>query len=325
MDCVQALGKLPLQLSASRIDFAVFSGHKLYAPKGVGMLFIRQGAPLTPLIVGGGQEQGMRSGTENMAGIAALGAVLAALNAGGTFLSQAALREVQTRIAQCLQSTFAGLVFNAPLEQCLPTTLNFSIPGVPSKTLIEAMDAAHLRVSGGSACSAAKAEPSFVLDAMGLTPWQSASAVRMSFGPSATETTKSWVDTVCQTIVKSEALLSQQLLADSRLHLTWNDIDAYLQQFANTQLIDVREAAEYAAQEPTRWGDLVAANVPLNEIYAQPQRWLPVDRNSQATVPLLLVCQSGQRSLKAAQFLDQLGHPSVRTLSGGLNFKAHFS
>src|SRR5450830_1225023 len=83
VDCVQALGKLPLNLAATRIDYAPFSGHKIYAPKGIGMLYVRRGAPFTPLMVGGGQEGGLRSGTENMAGIAAFGAVLAALEQGG--------------------------------------------------------------------------------------------------------------------------------------------------------------------------------------------------------------------------------------------------
>jgi cysteine sulfinate desulfinase/cysteine desulfurase-like protein len=75
VDCVQALGKLPLALDHTRIDYAPFSGHKLYAPKGIGMLWVRPDAPYTPLMCGGGQEAGQRSGTENMAGIAALGAV----------------------------------------------------------------------------------------------------------------------------------------------------------------------------------------------------------------------------------------------------------
>jgi hypothetical protein len=99
VDCVQALGKLPLDLANTRIDYAPFSGHKLYAPKGIGMLYVRDGAPYTPLIIGGGQEAGQRSGTENMAGIAALGAVLAALEEGDTFRGHAALAAMRERLA----------------------------------------------------------------------------------------------------------------------------------------------------------------------------------------------------------------------------------
>jgi len=183
VDCVQALGKLPLELAATRIDYAPFSGHKLYAPKGTGMLYVRAGAPFTPLMKGGGQETGWRSGTENMAGIAALGAVLGALEAGGTFRSHAEQCVFRDRLAAALRAALPGIVFNAPFDGALPTTLNFSVPGLSSKELLDVFDAAAMRVSAGSACSAAKAQPSYVLDAMGLPEWRSSSAVRLSFGP----------------------------------------------------------------------------------------------------------------------------------------------
>lgn len=185
VDCVQALGKLPLDLANTRIDYAPFSGHKLHAPKGIGILYVRDGAPYTPLMIGGGQEGGQRSGTENMAGIAALGAVLAALEEGTTFRGHAELAAMRGRLAAALRDAFPAIVFNAPFEHTLPTTLNFAVPGVPSKDLLDLFDAAGVRVSAGSACSAAKAAPSYVLDAMGLPLWRSGGAVRLSIGPLA--------------------------------------------------------------------------------------------------------------------------------------------
>ncbi|MBW8848649.1 MAG: aminotransferase class V-fold PLP-dependent enzyme [Burkholderiales bacterium] len=197
VDGVQALGKLPLRLAERRIDYAPFSGHKLYAPKGIGLLYVRDGAPFTPLLAGGGQEGALRSGTENMSGIAALGAVLAALEDGRTFREHATLVAFRDRLAEALQQAFPGLVFNAPPELCLPTTLNFAVPGVSSKLLLDLFDAAELRVSGGSACSAAKAAPSYVLEAMGLPAWQTASSVRLSFGPVAD---RAFIDEACARI-----------------------------------------------------------------------------------------------------------------------------
>ncbi|PFH10738.1 cysteine sulfinate desulfinase/cysteine desulfurase-like protein [Collimonas sp. PA-H2] len=185
VDCVQALGKMQLDLAATRIDYATFSGHKLYAPKGIGMLYVRPGAPFTPLIMGGGQESGLRSGTENMAGIAALGAVLGALENGVTFRSHQQLHGFSARLVASLRIAFPDIVFNQPLEKTLPTTLNFSVPGLASKELLDLFDAAQLRVSSGSACSAAKSAPSYVLEAMQLPHWRSSSAIRMSFGPLA--------------------------------------------------------------------------------------------------------------------------------------------
>ncbi|QJD99734.1 aminotransferase class V-fold PLP-dependent enzyme [Massilia forsythiae] len=197
VDCVQALGKLPLALSAGRIDYAPFSGHKLHAPKGIGMLYVREGAPFTPLLTGGGQEAAQRSGTENMAGIAALGAVLAALEEGSTFRSHAAMAAMRARLVQALRKAFPGIVFNTPDEHALPTTLNFAVAGMQSRDLLDLFDAAGVRVSAGSACSAAKAAPSYVLEAMGLPPWRSSGAVRLSFGPLADD---AFIDAACARI-----------------------------------------------------------------------------------------------------------------------------
>ena len=183
VDGVQALGKLPLKLSERRIDYAPFSGHKLYAPKGIGLLYVRDGSPFTPLIAGGGQEGALRSGTENTPGIAALGAVLELLEAGDQFGSIGVLRNFRDRLTDALREALPGIVFNADPALSLPTTLNVSVPGISAKVLLDLFEAASIRVSGGSACGAAKAQPSYVLEAMGLEAWRSASAVRLSFGP----------------------------------------------------------------------------------------------------------------------------------------------
>jgi cysteine sulfinate desulfinase/cysteine desulfurase-like protein/rhodanese-related sulfurtransferase len=212
VDCVQGLGKLKLDLSSTRIDYAPFSGHKLHAPKGIGMLYVRAGAPFTPLIMGGGQEAGQRSGTENMAGIAALGVVLAALERGDTFRTQAELGGFRARLADSLRAALPGVVFNNPFDKALPTTLNFAVPGLSSRELMDVFDAAEVRVSAGSACSSSKAAPSYVLDAMGLPLWRSAGAIRMSFGPLADEAT---IAAACARIERCGAALRASCLIPS--------------------------------------------------------------------------------------------------------------
>ncbi|OYO31513.1 aminotransferase class V-fold PLP-dependent enzyme [Janthinobacterium sp. PC23-8] len=204
VDCVQALGKISLHLSSTRIDYAPFSGHKLYAPKGVGMLYVRAGAPFTPLMIGGGQENGMRSGTENMPGIAALGAVLAELEEGSSFRSCAQLEQAREKLIASLLRAFPDLMINTPLEQSLPTTLNVTVPGIDSGTLLDVFDAAGIRVSAGSACSAAKALPSYVLQAMGLPDWRSSNAVRISIGAATDDAT---IDAACSGIEQCAAAL----------------------------------------------------------------------------------------------------------------------
>lgn len=209
VDCVQALGKLPLDLANTRIDYAPFSGHKLHAPKGIGILYVRDGAPYTPLMIGGGQESGQRSGTENMAGIAAMGAVLAALEEGTTFRGHAELAAMRERVAAALRDAFPGIVFNAPFDLALPTTLNFAVPDLASKDVLDLFDAAGLRVSAGSACSAAKAAPSYVLAAMGLPEWRSAGAVRLSFGPLSDD---AFIDAACARIRRCGEALRRHVL-----------------------------------------------------------------------------------------------------------------
>ncbi|MEM0514930.1 aminotransferase class V-fold PLP-dependent enzyme [Pseudoalteromonas sp. YIC-827] len=188
VDCVQALGKQDLALSETSIDYAPFSGHKLYAPKGIGFLYIRENSPYTPFIAGGGQESGMRSGTENLPGIAGLYELFDMLldKSQGVFKPVATLHLYRQQLIHALEQTFGDISFNAPLEGTVPTTLNFCVNSLTSKEVMDLFDAAGIRVSGGSACSSG-ASRSFVLDAMNANDWQSENAIRMSFGPAATE------------------------------------------------------------------------------------------------------------------------------------------
>ena len=214
VDSVQALGKMALNLAATRIDYAPFSGHKLYAPKGIGMLYVREGAPFTPLMCGGGQEAGQRAGTENMPGIAALGAVLQALEEGDGFRPHAELAACRERLADALRRALPGIEFNAPFATTLATTLNFSVPGYSGTELLDLFEAAGLHVSTGSACSSATAAPSYVLEAMQLPAWRCAAALRMSFGPMADDT---FIGAACQRIAHcGEALRATGLPASAQ-------------------------------------------------------------------------------------------------------------
>lgn len=187
VDGVQILGKVSLDLSTLSIDYATFSAHKLYGPKGVGCLYVRHSAAFTPMQVGGGQEYGERGGTENVAGIAAFGVIFNWLldSRNSPLHDMAQLAYYREQILAALRELFPTLVLNQPYPDCLPTTVNFSVPGYSSGELISMFDAAGVRVSAGSACSAGRPK-SFVLDAMGLPAWQTEGAIRLSFGP-ATE------------------------------------------------------------------------------------------------------------------------------------------
>jgi len=226
VDGVQALGKQDIELAKTRIDYFPLSGHKLYAPKGIGMLYVREHAPFTPLTAGGGQESGLRSGTENMAGIAGFGVILAELiEPTGMFCDLAALHRYRDQLVAALLEAFPGVVFNTPFERSVPTTINFSVPGFASKELLDLFDAAGIRVSSGSACGGSKATRSYVLDAMGLAAWRSESAVRLSFG-------RAWNDeqctAACRRIVESGSALRNACLFTEAASQR-NDFDGVLQ------------------------------------------------------------------------------------------------
>lgn len=210
VDCVQAVGKIDLDLSSTLVDYGPISGHKLYSPKGVGGLYVKAGAALTPLIAGGGQEGGARGGTENLPGVAALAAVLGELldHDSDVFSDGVALTQFRDRFIASLEKAFPKIVFNTPFGHSVATTINFSVPGFTSKELLDLFDAAGIRVSSGSACGSSLIG-SYVLDAMGLPKWQSEGAIRMSFGPA---TKASDVTAACERIEEAGLALSDSCL-----------------------------------------------------------------------------------------------------------------
>ncbi len=327
VDCVQALGKLTLNLQKTRIDYAAFSGHKLYAPKGVGMLYVRTGAPWTALMVGGGQEAGLRSGTENIPGIAAFGAVLQLLADQKIFHTPEILKGFRDQLASALCEAFPRIVFNTPLAHALPTTLNFSVPTVSSQMLLDIFDAAGVYVSAGSACSAGKAESSDVLVAMNLPQWQASSAVRLSFGPlvSADDIAAGCLAIArCGQLIEASerALVNAETdtLAEKNLEfsvdacgltLQWDELDDFLKKYPHAQLIDVRESFEHHASQGIQYGQRFAVNRPFSAMNESTREGIKVPA-------VVLFCRSGSRSLKAAQYLQSLGCGIVRHVHGGL-------
>ncbi len=219
VDCVQALGKMTIDFNGLSIDFAPFSGHKLYAPKGIGFLYIHPHAPYTPFIAGGGQESGRRSGTENMPGVASLHALFTLLNDESSFQPLKTLETHRDMLLAALKGTFHDVTLNAPLAHSVPTTLNFSVPGLFGKELMDLFDASGIRVSAGSACSAGAAS-SFVLDAMGKAQWQSHNAVRLSFGPADST---AFIEKACQRIRALGKVIHHACLVDGAGHQTCSE------------------------------------------------------------------------------------------------------
>ena len=179
VDAVQGFLKLPFRLSSLGADLISISGHKLHAPKGIGALFIKKGVILPPYILGGGQESGMRSGTENCASIAAFG--LAAEKAAKELDKRLELfSELNCAARENISKYCPEAVINSGIEGFAPHILNLSIPGIRSEIMLRYLSARGIYVSAGSACSSRHAD-NRVLSAFGLDEKRADSALRVSF------------------------------------------------------------------------------------------------------------------------------------------------
>jgi cysteine desulfurase len=178
-DAAQAVAKIPLNVKQLGVDFLTVAGHKLYGPKGVGALFIKNGRQLTPLIHGGGQEKGNRSGTENTILIAGLGE---ACRVGRENLEQnlAAMTSMRDRLQALLFEAVADLVLNGHPDLRLPNTLNVSVPGVEGARILEGLPG--IAASTGAACHDRSVKLSHVLAAMGVPPEVGMGALRFTVG-----------------------------------------------------------------------------------------------------------------------------------------------
>jgi len=180
-DAAQAVGKIPLDVEAMKIDLMSISGHKMYGPKGVGALYIRRRprVRLLPLIDGGGQERGLRSGTLPTPLCVGIGraAALAAAEMEG---EAARIRGLRDRLQANLMRRVGGLYINGGTEHRLPGNLNLSFPGLTAPELIEACPS--IAMSTGSACTSATVEPSYVLRALGLSEALANASIRLGLG-----------------------------------------------------------------------------------------------------------------------------------------------
>ncbi len=195
-DVAQSAGKIPVDVGALGVDLLTLAGHKLYAPKGVGALFIRRGVGIEPLIHGGGQEAGQRSGTESIVMAVALGTACALARER---LDPAALGHIRDYFWEKLQQRFGdGIVLNGHPDHRLPNTLNVSFVGRDGSKLLEALDG--IAASTGSACHEDSVTMSPVLAAMGLSDRVAMGAIRFSVGY---DTTTAEIDAVVDAVTEA--------------------------------------------------------------------------------------------------------------------------
>jgi cysteine desulfurase len=180
-DMTQTLGKVEVDLSAAFVDLAAFAGHKIGAPKGAGALYARKGFKPDALVRGGGQERGLRGGTENVPGLAGFGAAAAWWLENGS-LERARLRTLRDALQAALAERVPEARVNAAEVERLPNTLHVTFPGARGDILVAALDLRGVAASAGSACASGSVKPSEVLLAMGRSVEEASSSLRFSTG-----------------------------------------------------------------------------------------------------------------------------------------------
>ena len=179
-DAVQAVGKIPLALRESKINFLSLSGHKLHCPKGVGVLYVNRRTKFAPYLIGGGQENGKRAGTQNVAGIVALGKGCAL---AGEFMEHEAttVRGLRDAFENGVLARIEGARVNGDCDHRLPNTSNLAFEGIDSEGALMLLDQHHVCCSSGSACTTGSVHASHVLKAMGFSDDRARASLRFSF------------------------------------------------------------------------------------------------------------------------------------------------
>jgi cysteine desulfurase len=296
-DCVQGLGKIPVDVRALDVDYATFSAHKIHGPKGAGVLFARAGAPLDALISGGRQENGRRAGTESTHNIAGCGAAFAGVpKLLGNARATAARRD---RLRDRLAAVCPAMIENSPRDGVLPNTLNVRFPGFRSSDILAFMDLHGVAVSTGSACSAQLSKASHVLRAIGRSDDEARESVRFSLSELVSDRD---IDTVVDLVRRYARgdTSAPTLLSPAQL-------DAHF--FAEEQhyILDVRLNIERR---------LIPSLPGSHEVpFLGFKRWLdriPRDRH------VVVVCSTGVDASIVAWALKGRGFSRVSVLRGGL-------
>jgi len=299
-DCVQALGKIPVDVHEWDVDYASFSAHKLYGPKGIGALYVKQGSPFTPFLHGGHQEGGLRAGTESIHNIAGFGAACRAVD---KLLANAErLRRLKSQLIRQLKEIKPDCVINSPEAdaECLPNTLNITFPGLGNAGLMGMLDYRGIAVSAGSACSTGEDKPSHVLKAIGLSDQAARETIRISLGHSTSARDIQYMARVFRDYVEGRTPLVN-MITPAQL----NETILFNEQ---TYILDVRPP-----DDRKRFKGLPNSHEVSPLSIEKYLTQLPRDKE------ILVYCPGGGLSFMISYYLKAKGFKRVSNLRGGLD------
>ncbi len=296
-DCVQAFGKIPIEVHELGINYASFSAHKLYGPKGTGALYIKQGSPFTPFMHGGHQENGMRAGTESLHNIAGFG--IACQNVNKLFAYTKQIRFLKNQLIQQLKEIKPDCVINSPETDCLPNTVNITFPNVNNAGLMAVFDYHGIAVSAGSACSSHDDKPSHVLKAIGLSDQAAKETIRFSLGCRTSERDIRYATRVFQDYIKGRTLPVNMI--------TPTQLDETILFDEQTYILDVRP--QYLRRKVKSLPNSHEVSFVTIEKYLH---LFPKDKH------IIVVCQGGYLSYIVAYYLKSKGFEQVSNLRAGI-------
>ncbi len=296
-DCVQALGKIPLDVKRLGVDYAVFSAHKIQGPKGVGALYVREGAPLTPLIHGGHQEGGLRAGTEGLHNIA--GFAVACARVERLLAASEGMRNLQRRLEEGIREILPAVQINSPPKDGLPNTLNVTFPGFDNAAMLAFLDYQGIGVSAGSACNTHANTPSHVLKAIGLNEEEARQTLRFSL---CAETSRRQIDYALKAL--RDFLLQRKLPV---LMVSPRQLDETMLYNENLFIVDIRHGYDRKLLE-----GLPNSHEAKSVFLKKYLRAIPKDKD------ILVVCQGGTDGPVAAYYLRSKGYRRVSFVMGGV-------
>ena len=297
-DCVQALGKIPIDVVGWGIDYATFSAHKLHGPKGVGALYVKPGSPFAPLLHGGHQENGMRAGTESLHNIAGFGAACRDVNK--LLAHTERIRTLKRQFVRRLKEIKADVVINSLLEaDCLANTVSITFPHVNHGELLAMLDDHGIAVSAGSACSAQEDKPSPVLKAIGLSDAAAQETIRVSLGYDTSIRDIRYATRVFRDYMQGQSLFVNMI---NPAQLDETVLFAGL-----TYILDVRP--QFLRRKVKSLPNSHEVSFARIEKYL---RQLPKDKH------ILVVCQHGNLSYMMAYYLKAKGFGHVSSLRHGI-------
>ncbi len=303
-DAVQALPYFALDLASSGADLMSFSGHKLYAPKGVGLLYVRRGTPLTPIVFGGEQEFGLRSGTENVPYVVGFSrAVL--LNAREKTAYVQKLLPLRDRLLEEVPRRVPDTLVTGDKGCRAPNHASFVFRGVNGKMLVKALSHAGIEVSSGAACSSPRNDASHVIKALGVTDEYLFGSLRITLGR---DNTKRDVERVLRVLPEVVARMRQEgtCYENGPAFISQEEFQKRLQDGSALQVLDVRPVRIPRFEVPG------SIRIPSWRLRSQLHR---LDRSRE----IVVVCYEGDGlSPEALELLVKHGFTKVRVLKGGI-------